>query len=94
MPVLFLRADLIGTALRSGWNPPAVPPVVSSLGLLLGSRLLGGPPPPNVKVGAASGSSPVMIGWLLPLLVANAFTIWFCLRFMRDEPMEVLPEDE
>ena len=35
-----------------------------------------------------------VIGWLLPLLVANAFTIWFCLRFMRDEPMEVLPEDE
>ena len=35
-----------------------------------------------------------VIGWLLPLLVANAFTIWFCLRFMRDEPMEELPEDE
>ena len=35
-----------------------------------------------------------VIGWLLPLLVVNAFTIWFCLRFMRDEPMEVLPEDE
>ena len=35
-----------------------------------------------------------VIGWLLPLLVANAFTIWFCLRFMRDEPMEDLPEDE
>ena len=35
-----------------------------------------------------------VIGWLLPLLVANAFTIWFCLRFMRDEPMEGLPEDE
>ena len=34
------------------------------------------------------------IGWLLPLLVANAFTIWFCLRFMQDEPMEELPEDE
>jgi hypothetical protein len=31
---------------------------------------------------------------LLPLLVANAFTIWFCLRFMRDEPMEGVPEDE
>ena len=35
-----------------------------------------------------------VIGWLLPLLVANAFTIRFCLRFMRDEPMEDLPEDE
>ena len=35
-----------------------------------------------------------VIGWMLPLMVANAFTIWFCLRFMRDEPMEELPEDE
>lgn len=35
-----------------------------------------------------------VIGWLLPLLLANAFTIWFCLRFMQDEPMEELPEDE
>lgn len=35
-----------------------------------------------------------VLGWLLPLLVANAFTIWFCLRFMQDEPMEELPEDE
>ena len=35
-----------------------------------------------------------VLGWLLPLLVANAFTIWFCLLFMQDEPMEELPEDE
>jgi len=35
-----------------------------------------------------------VLGWLLPLLVANAFTIWFCLRFMQDEAMEELPEDE
>jgi hypothetical protein len=26
-------------------------------------------------------------------LAANAFTIWFCLFKMQDEPMEELPED-
>ena len=36
----------------------------------------------------------VFIGWLCPLLVANIFTLWFCLRFMKDEPMEPVPEDK
>jgi hypothetical protein len=33
-------------------------------------------------------------GWVLPLLAANGFTLWFCLKFMQDEPMEELPEEE
>ena len=36
----------------------------------------------------------VVFGWLIPLGMANVFTIWFCLRFMKDEPMEELPEEE
>ncbi len=35
----------------------------------------------------------VFFGWVIPLLVANVFTIWFCLCKMQDEPMEELPED-
>jgi hypothetical protein len=35
----------------------------------------------------------VFFGWVIPLLAANAFTIWFCLFKMQDEPMEELPED-
>ena len=35
----------------------------------------------------------VVFGWLVPLCAANIFTFWFCLRFMRDEPMEELPEE-
>ncbi len=35
----------------------------------------------------------VFYGWLIPLLVANVFTIWFCMCKMQDEPMEELPED-
>ena len=33
-------------------------------------------------------------GWVLPLMAANVFTLWFCLKFMQDEPMEQLPEEE
>ena len=33
-------------------------------------------------------------GWVLPLMAANAFTLWFCLKFMHDEPMEKLPEED
>jgi hypothetical protein len=33
-------------------------------------------------------------GWLLPLMSANLFTVWFCLKFMKDEPMEEVPEEE
>jgi len=33
-------------------------------------------------------------GWVLPLMAANAFTLWFCLKFMQDEPMEELPEED
>ena len=36
----------------------------------------------------------VFFGWVCPLLVANMFTLWFCLRFMKDEPMEEVSEDE
>ena len=36
----------------------------------------------------------VFYGWLLPLLAANIYTLWFCLRFMKDEPMEELPGEE
>ena len=36
----------------------------------------------------------VFFGWVIPLLVANVFTIWFCLCKMQDEPMEELPEDK
>jgi hypothetical protein len=35
----------------------------------------------------------VFFGWLIPLVAANAFTLWFCLFKMQDEPMEELPED-
>ena len=35
----------------------------------------------------------VFYGWVIPLIVANAITLWFCLFFMQDEPMEELPED-
>ena len=35
----------------------------------------------------------VFFGWVIPLIVANAFTVWFCLCKMQDEPMEELPED-
>jgi hypothetical protein len=35
----------------------------------------------------------VFFGWVIPLGAANAFTIWFCLFKMQDEPMEELPED-
>lgn len=33
-------------------------------------------------------------GWLMPLMVANVYTLWFCLRFMKDEPMEEVPEEK
>jgi len=36
----------------------------------------------------------VVFGWLIPLSMANVFTVWFCLRFMKDETMEELPEEE
>ena len=36
----------------------------------------------------------VFYGWGLPLMAANAFTLWFCLKFMQDEPMEELPEED
>ena len=35
----------------------------------------------------------VFFGWVVPLLVANGFTVWFCLYKMQDEPMEEMPED-
>ena len=35
----------------------------------------------------------VFFGWVVPILFANAFTVWFCLCKMQDEPMEELPED-
>ncbi len=35
----------------------------------------------------------VFFGWVIPLLVANGFTAWFCLYKMQDEPMEEIPED-
>ena len=35
----------------------------------------------------------VFFGWVIPILFANIFTIWFCLCKMRDEPMEEMPED-
>ena len=34
-----------------------------------------------------------VFGWVVPILFANIFTIWFCLCKMRDEPMEEMPED-
>lgn len=36
----------------------------------------------------------VFFGWVCPLLAANLFTLWFCLCFMKDEPMEEIVEDE
>ena len=36
----------------------------------------------------------VFFGWVIPLIVANAFTVWFCLCKMQDEPMEELPEED
>ncbi|MBL67742.1 MAG: hypothetical protein CMO74_04695 [Verrucomicrobiales bacterium] len=33
-------------------------------------------------------------GWLLPLFAANVYTLWFCLKGMKDEPMEAMPKDE
>ncbi|MDP7050989.1 MAG: DUF997 family protein [Verrucomicrobiota bacterium] len=36
----------------------------------------------------------VFYGWVLPLMAANAFTFWFCLRYMKDEPMEDLPQED
>ena len=35
----------------------------------------------------------IFFGYLLPLLAADVFTLWFCLRYMKDEPMEEVPEE-
>lgn len=54
-----------------------------------------GRPAPGVEVKTVMGM-PAWAFWGVgvPWVAANAVTFWFCFRFMKDDPLEVVPEEQ